>query len=258
MHAPTTTHSTRPVTSDTIEVLNDRVSVRAYRNEPVDQALVDTVLRAAFRAPTSSNIQAYSVVQVHDAGARKELAAAAGNQQHIIACPVYLTFCADLTRMEEAFTRNGHDISDNNLELGLVSTIDASLVGMSAYLAADSVGLKGVMIGGMRNDPERVARILGLPNRVYCVFGLCLGYADSVPAQKPRMNFDALVHHDRFNTSGTASGVDAYDSALAQHYRSTGRDTNDASWTHEIDTKFSTRPRDGLRGALSRLGFDFR
>jgi nitroreductase len=231
--------------------------VRSYRDEPVADEVVNDVLRAAFRAPTSSNIQAYSVVVVRDRDARRALARTAGNQQHIVDCPVFLAFCADLTRIEHALAQGGHSLDGNNLEMGLVSSIDAALVGMSAYLAADSVGLKGVMIGAMRNDPEQVARILGLPPRVYCVFGMCLGYADATPAQKPRMGFDAMVHQERYDSAKMSSFVAAYDRELAAHYRASGRDTSDQSWSHEVDSKFSVRPRDGLRAALARLGFDF-
>jgi len=249
--------ASRPLNSDTLRVLHERVSVRAYRDEPVSDEVVDALLRAALRAPTSSNIQACTVIVVRDPETRRALSVPAGNQRHIVDCPVFLAFCADLTRIEQALARNGHDLEHNNLEMGLVSSIDAALVGMSAYLAADSLGLKGVMIGAVRNDPEAVARLLGLPPRVYCVFGMCLGYADAVPPRKPRMDFDLVVHRERYRPEGCEEALTRYDRALAAHYRAGGRETHDDSWTREVDAKFSVRPRDGLRAALARLGFDF-
>lgn len=249
----------QPTTSETIDVLLNRVSVRAYREDEVSDEVLDAVLAAAFRAPTSSNIQSYSVVVVRDQAAKEQIADAAGGQKHIIACPVWLGFCADLTRLEHAFQMNGHEMGETNLEMSLVSSIDASLIGMSAYLAADSVGLKGVMIGGARNDPKRIASILGLPPRVYCVFGMCLGYTDPehVPAQKPRMNLDAMVHHEQYDADKMQTMVRQYDDALATHYRSEGRTTNDNSWSNETDAKFSTQPRPTLRSTLKDMGFNF-
>ena len=173
-------------TSETIETLLNRVSVRKFSDRPVSDEVVEAILRASFRAPTSSNIQSYSVVVVRDMAVREKLYPITGNQKHILTAPVFLAFCADLTRIEEATRMNGHGIDDNNLEIGLVSSIDAALVGQSAYLAADSLGLKGVMIGAVRNDATASAEALGLPHRVYCVFGMCLGYPDEAPAQKPR------------------------------------------------------------------------
>jgi len=243
--------------SETIDVLNRRVSVRKFKPDPVPQALVDEVLTAAFRAPTSSNIQTYSVVKVRDPQSRGRLAEVAGGQQHIIECPVYLAFCADMTRIEYAMKRNGNSLENNNFEMGLVSSVDAALVGMAAYTAADSVGLKGVMIGALRNDPKTTAEILGLPRRVFAVFGLCLGFPAESPTQKPRMDFDCVVHEDTYDQRKMQPFVDQYDRELAAHYRAEGRETDDASWTHEMDVKFSAKPRNTLRATLRDMGFDF-
>ncbi len=247
-------------TSETIETLLNRVSVRHYRDEPVDDATVDAVLKAAFRAPTSSNIQSYSVIVVRDQDTKDRLSVVTGNQKHVKNTPVFLAFCADLTRMEMAKQRNGGNLDDNNLEMGLVSSVDAALVGMSAYLAAESIGLKGVMIGAVRNDALETARILGLPKRVYCVFGMCLGWPERVPPQKPRMDYDVMVHRERYG-AGPAGDQDAaltrYDGDLRAHYESRGMKTTENSWTNEIDAKFNNDLRKHLRDHLREQGFDF-
>jgi nitroreductase len=248
--------------SETIDLLNNRVSVRKFKNDPVPEDLIEQVLQAAFRAPTSSNIQSYSVVIVQDPEIREKLAVVAGNQKHVITAPVFLAFCADLTRIEHAMSKHGHTLADNNMEIGLVSSIDASLVGMSVYLAAESVGLKGVMIGAVRNDAVETARLLGLPPQVYCVFGMCLGWADEAPAQKPRMDYSSMVHYDRFgglrDNRDMAQSLDDYDANLEKHYTAKGIATTPDSWTHDMDKKFSPQLRDNLRQQLKELGFDFR
>lgn len=260
MSAPAATLSA-PVTSETIETLNRRVSVRDFTDRPVENETVEAILRAAFRAPTSSNIQSYSVVVVRDQAVKEKLAPVTGNQKHVITTPVFLAFCADLTRIENAFQRHGHSLENNNLEFGLVSSIDVALVGMSAYIAADSLGLKGVMIGAVRNDAVKTAEILGLPHRVYCVFGMCLGWPAKVPPQKPRMEFGGMVHYDQYGNQGASSDmaavIDRYDAELAAHYESLGRPTTPDSWTHDVDTKFSQKIRQGLREQLKQRGFDF-
>ena len=251
-----------PETSETIDLLNNRVSVRKYKDQAVPEELIDTVLKAAFRAPTSSNIQSYSVIIVHDPDTRKQLAALTGNQKHVVQAPVFLAFCADLTRIEHALAKHGHTIVNNNMEVGLVSSIDAALVGMSAYLAADSVGLKGVMIGAVRNDAVAAAELLGLPPLVYCVFGMCLGFPDEAPPQKPRMDYSSMVHYERYgNLRGNRNvgqALDDYDAALAGHYEDLGKATTADSWTHDMDKKFDPQLRDNLRQQLKQLGFDFR
>lgn len=250
-----------PPSSPLIEDLARRVSVRDFSDRPVEDALIDTVLKAAFRAPTSSNIQAYSVVIVRNQETKDRLSVATGNQGHVKDTPIFLAFCADLTRIEGALQRHGHSIAGNNLEVGLVSSIDASLVGMSAYLCARSLGLAGVMIGGVRNDATKTAEILGLPHLAYCVFGMCLGWPGHVAPQKPRMAFDAVVHRERYGgqTDGddAKAALDDYDRALAAHYESTGKATTPDSWTRTMDAKFHPALRSDLRQQLKQLGFDF-
>ncbi len=251
----------RSLTSDTIETLANRVSVRSYTDEPVTDEQVDAVLQAAFRAPTSSNIQSYSVVVVRDPETLKELAVVAGGQKHVDVAPVFLAFCADITRIDAAVTSKGGNIERNNLETGLVTSIDAALVGMSAYLAADSLGMKGVMIGAVRNNALETARILGLPRRAYCVFGMVLGWPDKVPPQKPRMAQQAVVHYEKYGQTRDGGKLDpavaAYDKALAAHYKSLNMATAEDSWTHDVAKKFMPEPRQNLRAELAELGFDF-
>ena len=250
--------------SQTIDILNQRVSVRKFTDQSVSPDLTDTILAAAFRAPTSSNIQAYSVIVVRDVDTKAELSRVTGNQKHVAEAPVFLAFCADLTRIERAMDKNGVGaaMNSNNLEMGLVASIDAALVGMSASLAAESVGLKGVMIGAVRNNALAVAELLALPSRVYCVFGMCLGWPADVPQQKPRMARTATVHHERYGLHDgapieTDAELDQYDQSLAAHYESQNRETTPDSWSNDVAKKFSARPRENLRRELSQLGFDF-
>lgn len=247
-----------PITSDTIRVLGARRSVRAFSDKDVTDDQVTAILEAARRAPTSGNLQAYSVVVVRDPATKEKLAALAGGQKHIVTCPVYLAFVADLTRIEAAFRRNGNDLDDNNLEMGLMASIDASLVGMAAYVAADSLGIQGVMIGAMRNDPEAVAELLGLPFRTYVVFGMCLGYPAEAPKQKPRMAAEGIIHYERYDADKALAVVDTYNAELKAHYESVGKPTADDSWSADVDKKYAQRPRDHLRAALKKRGFDFR
>ena len=253
---PDSAHET--YTSETIRLLQNRVSIRKYSDEPVPEAMIEAVLRASFRAPTSSNIQSYTVVVVRDPETRQRLSVSTGNQKHVAETPVFLAFCADMTRIDYALMKHQHTLNDNNMETGLVTSIDATLVGMSAYLVAESLGLRGLMIGGVRNDAVEIAEILGLPHRVYCVFGMCLGWPAEQPPQKPRMDIGATIHYEKYDPEAALASLDEYDRELAAHYESSGRKTTPDSWTHDMDKKFHPPLRDKLRQQLKHQGFDFR
>ena len=139
-----------------------------------------------------------------------------------------------------------------------MASIDASLVGMAAYVAADSLGIQGVMIGAMRNDPEAVAEVLGLAQRTYVVFGLCLGYPAGQPKQKPRMPAEGVIHYERYDAAKAVGIVSPYNAQLKAHYDDINKPTDDDSWSADVDKKYAERPRDHLRAALKGRGFDFR
>jgi nitroreductase len=83
----------KALTSETIETLNQRVSVRDYSDKPLDDATVLTILNAARRTATSSNTQTYSFIVVRDAETKQTLSVLAGHQKHIVTCPVFIAVC---------------------------------------------------------------------------------------------------------------------------------------------------------------------
>src|SRR3546814_11922538 len=88
--------------------------------------LVEAILRAAFRAPTSSNIQSHSVVVVREPETLARLSVVTSNQRHVARAPVFLAFCADMSRNERAMTASGDHLDDNKLEKGLITSVDAA------------------------------------------------------------------------------------------------------------------------------------
>ena len=246
-----TTYST-PVT----ETLNKHVSVRKYTDERIPDEMLREILNSARRSPTSSNMQAYSFVVVRDSNTKKQLAVLAGNQRHIETCDVFIAICADISRLEKACEMHGASLG-RNLENLLVATVDASLAGMSLATAAESFGLGHVMIGGMRNHPKEAAELLGFPDGVYVVYGMCLGFPelDNYPQQKPRLPEDLIIHYEKYDTSDPTEKLKAHDQELAEHYRSQGRNLDDSAWTGVVAKKFSTPRRPELRETLEGLGF---
>ncbi len=241
-----------PVTN----TLNNHVTIRFYNGEPIPEEMLTTILEAARRSPTSSNMQTYSIIVVRDPQTRKELARIANNQKHIETCEVFIAFCADIHRLETVAQIHGVEMA-TNLETTLVSSIDAALVGMSVQTAAESFGLGGVMIGAIRNDPQAAADLLGLPKGVYVVYGMCLGWPDPerLPPQKPRLPADLVIHHERYDQRSQEEGIRAYDTALAAHYDSLGSNTDEAAWSGPIARRLENPPRPLLRATLEAMGF---
>jgi hypothetical protein len=129
-------------------------------------------------------------------------------------------------------------------------------------VALESQGLASVYIGGIRNQIEAVAQELALPQRVFPVFGLCVGYEDpGQPATvKPRLPQSAVLHRERYQLAEQLLAMRDYDETMRQFYQAQGM--RPAQWSqHSVERVASAKAlqgRDRLKQALQRLGFEMR
>ncbi len=249
--------------NDTIASLLDHRSVRNFLSDPLPSGTLETLIAAAQSAATSSNMQFWSAIAVTDPAKRKVLAEIAGNQKQIQQCPLYVCWVADLSRNQRIGETLKTDLESMPwLETFMVACIDAALAAQNAVVAAQSLGLRTVYIGAMRNDPVRVAELLGLPPRAFVVFGLCVGYADPTDKNevKPRLPQSIVVHHDCYDAAPESRDRPAYDAEMSKF--SARHELQAATWTQRVLNRMgplkSMNGRERMRAALAKLGFEIR
>ncbi len=238
-------------------------SVRAFLDRPLPEGLVETLVAAAQSAPSSSNLQTFSVVAVEDPATKARLAEVAGGQRHVIEAPLVLVWLADLARLGEIGRRADAPTEGlDYLETLFVGIIDAALAAQNALVALEALGLGGVYIGALRNRPQEVAELLGLPPNVLGVFGLCVGYPDPArPAEvKPRLSQKLVLHRERYDASLPAAPLERYEEALAAFQQ--GQGLPQVGWArtalHRVRGPEALSGRDRMREALETLGFGLR
>lgn len=248
--------------NDTMATLLAHRSVRAYSPDPVPAGTLEAMIAAAQSAPSSSNLQTWSVVAVDDKATRKRLAEIARGQRHIEECPLFLVWLADLSRLEElGHRRSAPTEALPYLECFMVAMIDAALAAQNATVALESFGLGAVYIGALRNDPTEVARLLGLPKNVMAVFGQCVGYPDPArpAAVKPRLPQSVVLHRERY-TPPAQPAIDAYDQALSAFQKSEGMAIT--GWTktalERVGGAAALTGRHRIREEINTLGFDLK
>jgi nitroreductase len=246
--------------NDVIATLMTHRSVRGYKPDPIPDGTLETMIAAAQSAATSSNLQTWSVVQVTDPAVRAEFAKIANNQQHIVECPLFLCFLADVSRNERLGKAENTPLEGlPYLETFLVASIDAAMAAQNAVVAAEAIGLSTVYIGAMRNNAERVAELLALPPGAMCVFGLCVGYPKpgSESSVKPRLAQKAILFKDRYDAGADNENRAAYDDELTRF--SKAHEMSQYSWTERVLNRLglvkTLHGRDKLKAALERLGF---
>lgn len=195
------------IATDVIATLNRRASCRRFTDDDVPTELIDEIIYAALRAPTSFNLQPYALIVIRDPERRSALAQVTHGQPHVADAPVFVAVCSDLRRVEGITGLSGELDRGQHEDALLNSIIDASLVGMCLSVAADSVSLGNTMVGGIRDDHRKVSQLLRLPVGVYPLFGICLGWpAPPAPAQ-PRQVDPTVVHHERYQQQDARTAV---------------------------------------------------
>ena len=207
-----------------IEFLSSHASVRKFTDREVSADTEYTICATAERSPTSSNLHAYSIISVRNRTTKLELARCCGNQSHVAACPLFLVFCADLHRLKNLTDRRGYTGHTDFAEMFIVATIDATLAAERALIAAQALGLGGVMVGGIRNQPEEAAQLLGLPDLVYAVMGMSLGYPAGPVQVKPRLPLEGLCFSEKYNEASIEAAVAEYDRIITELGHLEGRE----------------------------------
>lgn len=188
-----------------------RRTQRRYDARPVPDGLVRLLLAAAASASSKSDFQQGSVLWLRDRARRDQLAAVFPDMPWIGAAPVFLVFLGDARRLERIGEMRGHTVANGALEGFFNATVDAALALQTCVLAAETVGLGTCPISVLRNRIAEIAEILGLPDKVFPVAGLCLGYPAQAGFISMRLPLDATVHLDGYDDSRVAEAVDAYD-----------------------------------------------
>ncbi len=194
-----------------LSVMAAHASVRKYKAEDIPDDLLERILTAARQAPTSSNLQAYSIIIIRDKDKKKKLARLCGDQVWVERCPVFLAICPDIHRLELICSARGYKIKAGHIELLITAIVDSALVAQNILLGAQSCGLAGVMIGGVRNNPYEIWGLLELPERVFVLMGICLGWPDTKPVKKPRLPEEIVVHREKYNKGEIFPLLERYD-----------------------------------------------
>ncbi|MBB3428960.1 MULTISPECIES: NADPH-dependent oxidoreductase [Rhizobium] len=246
--------------SETIETLLSHRSVRDYLPKAVPDDILHLAIAAAQSAPSSSNLQAWSVIAVRDEVRKAKLNAVAGTQRQITQAPLLLIWLADLSRPRRIAADQGSAADGlDYVESFLLGVIDAALAAQNAVVSLESQGLGTCYIGAIRNDPETVARELELPEGVFPVFGLTVGYPDpAAPAAvKPRLPQTTVLHHEHYDRSRRSDDLRHYNTIL-QDFQAEQRMPR-IDWTAQVKNRIGTvealKGRHLLGVAARRLGF---
>lgn len=202
-----------------MENLKLRRTIRKYQQKDISTELLNDLLESACRASTVGNMQAYSVVVTRDDKHKAKLAPAHFNQPMVLEAPVVLTFCIDLHRFSEWCKLRKAQPGYNNFEWFVTGAIDALLVAQTFCVAAENEGLGICYLGTTTYNPQSIIDALELPELVFPITTITVGWPAEIPPQVDRLPLEAIVHDETYHdyTAGMIDKLYAYKESLPEN-----------------------------------------
>ncbi|PKB85996.1 nitroreductase A [Ewingella americana] len=234
----------------TIDLLRSHRSIRSFTDQPVTDEQREAILGAAQGASTSSFLQCSSIIRITDPALREKLVEFTGGQKYVASAAEFWVFCADFNRNQQI---------NPQAELGLaeqllLGCVDTALLAQNAMTAAESLGLGGVFIGGIRNQVEEVIELLKLPKFVMPLFGMCIGHPAQDHQVKPRMPQSMLVHENSYQPLNPQTLAN-YDEQLAAYYLQRDSNARRDTWSDLIIRTLKKEQRPHMLAALHKQGW---
>ncbi|RFE01899.1 oxygen-insensitive NADPH nitroreductase [Streptococcus parauberis] len=243
--------------NQTIHTILDHVSVRNFIDQKLSEKEIEVLVEAAQAASSDSFLQAYSIMSIDDPKLLKELVKVGKLQPFILEAGHFFIFCGDFKRHHDFAKEKEIAIEETigGVDALMVGAIDASLAAQNMTIAAESLGMGVCYIGGVRDGIEAISELLDLPDYVFPVFGLVVGYPAIKNETKPRFPADAIHHRNEYPNETLTSTL-AYEKISEDYYLKRSNGKMQRTWS---DTAFKTlinSPRPFMKDYLKQRGLD--
>lgn len=203
-------------------------SIRRYKADPIPADALRAVLEAGRRAPSWSNIQPWHFLVIEDAAMKDKLVKLSRGQKIIAQAPAVIAVCGDLTAWDKpkyreilyglmeakAIPVTGEIIDNFMLNDPILAIADRSPATILArtfeqlgiaygFMGVEAVnqGLGMCIIGAFGNEVteaqkdlyDAIKAELNIPDGMYLLTLLTVGYPDEAPAARPRKAFNAVI-----------------------------------------------------------------
>lgn len=176
----------------------NRRTIRQYNGNTVDDQVLYDMLSAAAHAPTTGNMQLYSVVITKDDEMKDKLSPAHFNQPTVKSAAAVLTFCADFNRfIKWCEAREAHPGFDN-FQAWMWAVEDTMIFAQQFVTIAEMNGLGTCYLGTTTYNAPQISQLLDLPKFVVPVTTVTVGYPASEGTVSDRLPIEAIVHQEKY------------------------------------------------------------
>ena len=159
-------------------------SIRKYTDEMPSEEVITTIVRAGQQAPFAT--QCYSMILSRD------------QKKNPYKAPILFTICVDPHKFELIMAGRNWKMVINDLGLMLLAIQDAALMSENMILAARSLGLGSCLLGNAPYRADKIAEQYSLPNRVFPLVQLVMGFPAEDPPPRPRYPIEFTLFEDKY------------------------------------------------------------
>jgi len=191
--------------TDVSQLLNSHRSIRSYKPDPIDPAVVEQVCGDAIAGASSSgNLNSVTIVLTRDSERKRRLYELHFEQDFVLQAPLVVTFCADWHRTREWLKRRGARDNFNNLLGYHVAAFDAMIVAQNVCLGFEALGVGICYMGTTLHSMGEIAAFLDLPDTCIPVTTIVAGWPAEDPPKRDRLPLNAFLHDETYHRPSEA------------------------------------------------------
>lgn len=185
--------------NETMRLLYERASCRTFKDEKIPEEVLNEILEAGIHGATGGNLQPYSIIKIEDKKAKKRLVTECDMQSIVEKAPVNLLFCIDWRRIGRwAEACDAPFVATKSYRHFWISLQDTIICAQNICTAADSLGLGSVYIGTVESCFMELKSMFNIPEGVFPVVLLSLGYPIKYPAPANKLGIEGVVHEEKY------------------------------------------------------------
>jgi nitroreductase len=233
-------------------------SHRAWSAQPIDPVLMRLLCACALSAPSKSYLQQADIIELREPALRAQVEALVPSMPWMRDAASLLVFCANGRRFRRIFGRAGKAFVNEHLDGFFNPAVDSAMAMMNFIGAASAAGLACCPISVLRDRSAELSALLGLPDHVYPVAGLCVGYPAAQRSVNPRLSLAATLHVDRFDDQALDRDLDEFDQRYIEARRRhlPPGAPGPQAWTEEKLTQYGGTQRGDWGAFVRSKGFE--
>ena len=248
--------------NETLRQISGRGSCRSFATEKLEPSLLKTLCAVALSSPTKSDLQQRDIIIIENQEIRRRINELFPENDWIHTTPSLLIFCANNRRQRQISQWREKEFANDHLDAFFNASVDAGIALSAFVIAAEAIGLGCCPISAIRNHSKAVSDMLQLPDYVFPIAGLGLGWPEQTAEISLRIPLQNTVHVDQFSEDNIEQNIEAYDARRreiqpyeTQKHRNIFGTAENYGWSEDKARQYAVSEREDFSDYIKSRGF---